>query len=278
MEHLPRAARLLRYEQITSGIVADIETGRVIKYLSPWLGGGPPSNAKSKRIYEGLINDLILWCAQMNRGYRHTEWITAKQAASWGGRPRKGEKPTTILFGRPRTGGQRGYGGLVQVFNVEQCVGLPSGPQLPDPSWQWRFPPLERLVSRMKIDFRVGGTAAIYHPKEDYIQVPDPGLYYHPGRDWPRTVVHEVCHSTKHPSRLNREKLDREPHVASAREELLAELATAYVLANMRHYAPTASPSYIADWLHFAKVESDYLFEIAAAATDIAEYILEFDR
>lgn len=68
MEHLPRAARLLRYEQITRGIVADIEAGRVIKYRSPWLGGGPASNAKTKRVYEGLINELILWCAQMNGG------------------------------------------------------------------------------------------------------------------------------------------------------------------------------------------------------------------
>jgi antirestriction protein ArdC len=278
VEHLPRAARLLRYEQITRGVVADIEEGRIVKYRSPWLGGGPPSNALSKRIYEGLINDLILWCSKTNRGYKRTEWLTAKQAASWGGRPRKGEKPTTILFGRPRSGGQRGYGRLVQVYNVEQCVGLPQGPQPPDPSWQWHFSRLERLVSRMKIDFRVRGNQAIYHPTDDYVQVPPPALYLRPGRDWPRTVVHEVCHATAHPSRLNREPLDREPHVARAREEVLTELATAYVLANMKVYVPTASPSYIMHWLRFSKADADYLVEIAPAAVEIAEYILECDR
>lgn len=278
MEHLPRAARLLRYERITRGIVADIEEGRIVKYRSPWLGGGPASNAISKRIYEGLINEMILWCAQMNRGYTRTEWITAKQAASWGGRPRKREKSTTIIFGRPRSGGQHGFGRLVQVFNVEQCVGLPPGPQLPDQSWQWKFPRLERLVSRMKIDFRVRGAEAIYHPTEDYVQVPPPALYFRPGRDWPRSVVHEVCHATKHPSRLNREPLDRELHVGRAREEVLAELATAYVLANMGVYVPTASPSYIMHWLKFSKADTDYLFEIAPAAIKIAEYILAFDH
>lgn len=278
MEHLPRAARLLRYEQITRGIVADIEEGRITKYRSPWLGGGPASNAKTGRIYEGLINDLILWCSKTNRGYKHTEWITERQAASWGGRPRTREKSTTLIFGRPRSGGQHGFGRLVQVYNLEQCIGLPPGRQLPDQSWQWKFPRLERLVAMMGIDFRVEGTQAIYHPAEDYVQVPPPGLYYRPGGDWPRSVVHEVCHATKHPLRLGRWPLDREPHVARAREEVLTELATAYVLANMKVYVPTASPSYIMHWLRFSKADADYLVEIAPAAVEIAEYILECDR
>jgi len=264
--------------QITKGIVNDIEKRRTSRWAVPWANGGHCVNARTNRPYTGELNTLILSCAETNAGYKTARWLTEGQALSWGGWIKEGEKPTTLIFGD--AGGKNsghGFGNLVQVFNVEQCGGLPPEPRLPDQGFVWTFPRLERLIASCGADFRIGGRHAFYHPDEDYIQVPPPSSFFQPTA-FVRTCVHELCHWTKRSSRLDRKPLDAVKHVAAAREEVLVELATAYVLAYMRAFSRPTSPSYIKEWLRYAKADNSYLFEIAPAAVEIAEYILAFDR
>lgn len=263
-------------EQITKGIVKDIKERRTSRWAVPWANGGHCVNAVTNRPYIGELNILILSCAETNAGYLTARWLTERQAQSLGGWIRAGEKPTTILFGRPgKAGTRRGYGNLVQVFNLEQAQGLPPLPPLPDPEFHWSFPRVERLIANCGADFRIGGRRAFYHSRNDFCQVPPPSRFFKPDAFvW--TCVHELAHWTKHPSRLNRPPLDAVKHVADAREEVLIELATAYIIAYMRLYSFPASPSYIKEWLRYAKVESTYLMDIQGHARNIAEYILRF--
>lgn len=263
-------------EQITKGIVNDIDQRRTSRWVVPWANGGHCANARTNRPYTGELNRLILSCAETNGGYTTSRWLTERQARDWGGCIRDGEKPTAIMFGRPgSTATGRGYGNLVQVFNVDQIVGLPPGPALPDQELVWAFPWLERLIAKSGADFRVGGRHAFYHSTEDYIQVPPPSSFFAP-RAFVRTCVHELGHWTKHPARLNRKPLDAVKHVAAAREEILVELATAFVLGYRRVYAQPSSPSYIKEWLRYAKADGSYLIEIAPHARAVAAYLLAF--
>lgn len=265
-------------EQITKGIVKDINERRTSRWAVPWANGGHCVNAMTNRPYTGELNILILSCTETNAGYVTAQWLTERQAQSLGGWIREGEKPTTILFGRSgKAGTRRGYGNLIQVFNLDQVEGLPPLPRLPDSAFHWSFPRVERLIANCRADFRIGGRRAFYHSREDYIQVPPPSRFFKPDAFvW--TCVHELAHWTKHPTRLNRPPLDAVKHVADAREELAVELTTAFLLQALGHHSWPIAPSYIKEWLRFAKAEADYLFEIAPAAIEIAEYILAFDR
>jgi len=252
-----RRAELSRlWEDITKGIVADLERGSVTRWRSPWQGGDHPMNLATGRMYLGELNTLILSCAQTQYGYRTAQWLTARQAVTLGGWVKRGARPTTVLFGKPgNNSGQRGMGRLIPVFNVDQIGGLPPGPKLSDPSWSWSFPRVERLIGAIGMDFRIGGTQAYWHRAQDYIRVPPANLFYQPS-DWLRTALHEICHSTAHPSRLNRKPRADSWHVAQAIEEILVEMATTYLLEHLRLYSTHSASSYIAAWLRYAKADS----------------------
>ena len=263
-------------EQITKGIVKDIQERRTSRWAVPWANGGHCVNAMTNRPYTGEMNILILSCAETNAGYMTARWLTERQARSLGGWIRAGEKPTTILFGRPgREGTRGGYGNLVQVFNVDQCKGLPPLPSPPNPTFQWSFPRLERLIANSGADFRIGGRRAFYHSREDFIQVPPPSRFFKlDAFVW--TCAHELAHWTKHPARLDRPPLDAVKHVADAREELAVELATALLLQALGYHAWPISLGYIKEWLRFAKADASYLFEVTPEARRIAEYLMSF--
>lgn len=263
-------------DQVTKGIIQDIHQRRTSHWLVPWANGGFPVNAYTNRPYLGELNVLILSCAETEGGYQTPRWLTARQAWKMGGEVKSGARPTTVLFGRGADATGSSYGRLIQLFNVDQCTDLAS-PPLPPREVLVSFPRLERLIAASGVDFRVGGRRGFYQRAEDYVQVPPPSRYFHAG-GWTRTVVHELAHATQHPARQDRKPLDDVKHVAAAREELLAELATAFVLARMRLYSSPASPSYIKAWLRYAKVESDYLLQLQPQAQAIAEYLLAFDR
>lgn len=56
-----------------------------------------PPNAATGRGYSG-INVLILWEAVIEHGFPGQSWITFRQALSFGGSVRKGERGTTVVY------------------------------------------------------------------------------------------------------------------------------------------------------------------------------------
>jgi antirestriction protein ArdC len=72
------------YEEITTRIIAELETGR-LPWAQPWGTAAAktplamPKNASTGRQYSG-INVLILWGAVIEHGFPGQSWITFRQA------------------------------------------------------------------------------------------------------------------------------------------------------------------------------------------------------
>ena len=90
------------YDEITDNIIAELEAGRV-PWVQPWgtaAARAPlamPKNASTARQYGG-INVLILWGAVIERGFTGQSSLTFRQALSLGGRVRKSERGTTVVY------------------------------------------------------------------------------------------------------------------------------------------------------------------------------------
>ena len=88
------------YQEITDKIVRELEQGR-LPWVQPWGAVkaplGLPKNAATGRAYSG-VNVLILWVACTERGFGTQKWLTYRQAVKLGGRVRKGEKGTTLVY------------------------------------------------------------------------------------------------------------------------------------------------------------------------------------
>ena len=124
------------YQTVTDQIIAAIEGSNTL----PWVAGFEtdnraaltmPHNRVSKKNYSG-VNVLLLWCAQMERGYTCNTWLTYKQSTELGGNVRKGEKGAQIVFFKQlqkealNSSGEavkQSFGMLRKytVFNIEQC-------------------------------------------------------------------------------------------------------------------------------------------------------------
>src|ERR1700719_1135170 len=91
----PRHAPASRYDEITTKIIGELESGRV-PWVQPWgtaAAKAPlamPKNAATGRLYSG-INVLILWGSLIEHGFPLQGWITFRQALGLGGHVRKGE-------------------------------------------------------------------------------------------------------------------------------------------------------------------------------------------
>jgi antirestriction protein ArdC len=85
-------------------------------------------------------------------------------------------------------------------------------------------------------------------PSEDFIQVPPPSSYFEPV-NWHRTVCHELGHWTGAEHRLNRDMSVDFGSASYAREELVAEMAGAFVCAALGIVPTVRHADYIGSWL-----------------------------
>jgi antirestriction protein ArdC len=281
------------YAEVTARIIAELEAGR-FPWVQPWdnvpAAAGLPRNAASGRTYSG-INILLLWGAVIDRGYPTQNWLTFAQALDGGGSVRRGEKGVAIVFADrfvPEAEKQRAeqsgadprevpFLKRFTVFNVAQCDGLPermSAAPAPLPECQ-RIPVAEALIAATGADFRIGGNRAFYCPSEDYVAVP-PQPAFRAQIDYYRTALHELGHWTGHPSRLARDFSGRFGTPAYAREELTAELASAYLCASLSIQPTVRHADYIGSWLEVLKGDERAIFRAAARASRAADFLLAF--
>ncbi len=283
------------YREITEKIIAELEQGTV-PWVRPWGSGGQgpslslPKNALTAKTYSG-INILLLWEALINRGFASCHWLTFKQALELDGSVRKGEKGTHVFYAdrfipekeRERVQAEGGEPESVPflkrytVFNVEQCDGLPKhlfAPRPPLPECQI-IPEAQALILATGADFRVGGDVAIYVPSEDAIRVPHQSAFIDQ-INYYRTAFHELGHWTGHSSRLARDLSHRRGSSGYAREELVAEMATAFVCASLGIVPTVRHSDYIGSWLQVLKEDSRAIFKAASQASKAADYILKF--
>lgn len=279
------------YETITNDILAELEKG-VAPWVKPWDAspGGEtlllPHNALTRKRYRG-VNILILWRAALRKGYRHSAWIGFHQARELGGHVRKGETATPIVYGstfvpkeergKPEEEQQRvPFLKKRVVFNVEQIAGLPEDlsriPEpvpLPDASAG-----VERFLRTVGAQVRHGGDRAFYSPPFDFIALPNPEAF-ESAPFYYATSLHEHAHWTGHESRLDRDLTGRFGEPSYAAEELVAELAAAYLCAQLSIPGRLRHAEYLGSWIKLLRDNHRAIFAAAARATDAALYLSE---
>ena len=281
------------YAEVTCKIIAELEAGRC-PWVQPWhnagVAPGLPRNALSSRKYSG-INILLLWGAVIERGYPSQSWMTFRQALEAGGCVRKGERGTTIVFTdkfTPRDEQERAAtdGGdprqitflkRFAVFNVAQCDGLPERMTIEAPPIPTReiVPVAEALIAATGADFRIGGNRAFYSPSDDFVAVPPQPAFTHQ-IDYYRTALHELGHWTGHNSRLARGFSGFFGSQSYTREELCAELASAYLCASLKIQPTVRHSDYIGSWLEVLRNDERAIFRAASLASKTADYLLAF--
>ena len=283
------------YQEITDKIIAELEAGRA-PWVQPWgmaAAKAPlamPRNASTHRRYSG-INVLILWGAVIERGFSTQSWLTFRQALGLGGNVRKGERGTTVVYAdrftpederrrAEQTGEEPGAIPFLKrftVFNTDQCEGLPEeiAKVAPPPPPGLIEPQAEALIAATGADFRIGGARAFYSPTHDFVQVPPPQAYFEP-INWHRTACHELAHWVGHPSRLARDLSGSYGSKAYAREELIAEMAGAFVCASLGIVPTVRHADYLGSWLEVLREDDRAIVRAASAASKAADYLLAF--
>jgi antirestriction protein ArdC len=287
------AVRANLYQDVTDAVVRELEQGAV-PWVKPWAAAsaplGMPRSAASRKFYSG-INVLILWDSVLKRGFASQEWLTFRQALNLGGHVRRGEKGTTICHAdsfipkseRERAAETGEAANVVPflkrfvVFNVEQCEGLPAHivakPKPVDPSAL--NADADALIAATAARFVEGGGEAFYHQGEDFIRLPFRETFLSPA-DYYCTALHELGHWTALPLRLNRDLKHRFGSSAYAREELIAELTSAFLCAHLNILPQIRHAGYLGRWLQILKEDARAIFHAASQASKASEFILAF--
>ena len=94
--------------------------------------------------------------------------------------------------------------------------------------------------------------------------------------NWHCTAFHELGHWTGHKSRLDREHSGSFGSKSYAREELVAEMAGAFVCASLGIVPTVRHADYIGSWLEVLREDNRAIVRAASAASKAADHILGF--
>lgn len=274
------------YQQVTDKIVALLESGGAGGGID-WArrASGIPRNFGTRAAYNG-INVLLLWATAQELGYKHNYWLTYKQATDMGGQVRKGEKGTLCAFykmiERTSKNGDGDDSEQVPVispfwlFNLDQIDGLavPSG----EIAWSEyaQIEAAENVLAKSGAVIHEGGTKASYSPSRDVISVPD-RTQFKSVTDFYSVALHELTHWTGAKTRLAREFDTRFGSEAYAFEELVAEIGSAFLNAELGIIA-TSLPNhacYLASWLKVLRNDKRAIFTAASQASKAHRFILD---
>jgi len=165
------------------------------------------------------------------------------------------------------------------VFNLAQCEGLRAealNARAADPAplpEREVVPIAEEVIAASGVDFRIGGDRAFYAPAHDFVQVPPQPAFFQQ-INYYRTALHELTHATGHPSRLGRKLTTAFGSKDYAREELVAEMGSAFLCAALGIVPTVRHADYLASWLEVLREDNRAIFRAASAASKAADWLL----
>jgi antirestriction protein ArdC len=218
--------------------------------------------------------------SQMVSGYPSADWISFRQALSLGGHVRKGEHGTAIFFytvvekDKEDTDRARRFPVLKSytVFNVAQCEGLEIVDDRPAKEPFERLADSDAFIAAIGATIRYGGDRAYYSPSSDEIVLPNPESFSAPEHFY-ATALHELAHHSGAKHRLAREFGKRFGDDAYAFEELVAELTSAYLCAELNIPGTLRHPEYLASWVKTLRADAKALLTAGARASEAADYL-----
>jgi antirestriction protein ArdC len=278
------------YADVFEQIITEMEQGRT-PWVRPWTGGGPYNAATGRRYSGGNVIALLFAGAK----YTAQGWLTWNQAIEAGCVVRKGEKSTTVFFmskavkkagetdesGEPDSTGKayffaRGF----RVFNVEQLDELEPGAldrlkARHTPETLQGFEAIEEaeeLVERSGAEITHGGGVACYIPSLDVIRMPEAETFTS-REGYYATLFHELAHWTGGEKRLKRITPARFGSETYAFEELVAELASAFLSGRFGFAQISQSAAYLKGWAKACRQHPEMLAKAASLAQKAADYL-----
>lgn len=283
------------HAEITNKLIAAIEADPDRPSM-PWRRSSAPlfmpENALTKNPYNG-INIVSLWVSAEAQSFTSPVWATYRQWAELGAQVRKGEKSSPVIFYKEYEtdpspdnaddDGKRRVARASHVFNASQVDGFDQ-PGAPEPLGPVeRIAAADRFITSTGAKVEHGGERAFYRPSTDHIQMPDEGLFC--GTDtmtrseaYFAVLSHETLHWSGAKHRLDREFGKRFGDAAYAAEELVAEIGSAFLCAELGITQDVRADhaQYLAQWLKLLKDDSRAIFTAAAKASEAVAYLRKF--
>lgn len=286
------------YQEVTDTIVEAIETGNIQSWIRPWAQSGAifPKNFVKGNQYRG-VNILLLWYMASLKGYEHHLWATFKQIKSKGGSVLKGEKSSEVIFWnvKEKEVGETIINGdgkeevvmkkkksfilrYYRVFNIAQTDLNIADFVEPVETDEFKIiENAEKYIANIPHDVRHGQGRAFYNPARDFIGLPNKEDFTAPGHYY-STHAHELGHWSGSKSRLNRDLSGRFGDESYAMEELVAELSSAFVCAQLGIDGELQHKDYVANWLKVLKDDNKAVFTAASKAQCVVDYLDKFQE
>lgn len=289
-------------EKLAEAFIAALSEGKL-----PWIAcwrSGQPENAVTGKRYRG-VNSAILSYYADDRGYTDSRWCTYNQAQKKGWQVRKGSEGCPVEYWAYYDTKQKKLlswpdaNQLLKdkeyadkylvlrsrtfiVFNAAQIDGIPAQQLQAQTNIDAIRQQRDTLLRNMALSYQEQGSRAYYSPGLDMVTLPPESTFFDT-YSYACTFLHECGHATGHPSRLNRDLSGGFGSESYAREELRAEIASAFTAQTigLRLTDEQLQPhmdrhkAYIQAWAAVLMDAPEELFRAIKDAEKISDYLLE---
>lgn len=270
------------YQEVTDKIVQFIESNQCLPWEKPWNSLTPPSNYMTRNPYHG-INLLLTSLAP----FTHQYWLTFNQCRSLGGKVKKGEKSTPIIyFSRKQfeeDGEDKSFSFLKKysIFNIEQTdLNIPKE-EVKELGEFESIKACENIVDGYKDGPSISHDTSIayFDPKLDVIRLPSKGSFKS-NLGYYSTLFHEFGHSSGSIFRLARDGVTKPTKFKSilySKEEIIAELCSSFLSASVGVTIDKeikSSADYINSYISAFKNDPKLIVQASAQAQKACNYIL----
>ena len=274
--------------------VFEIATERMVTLLesgtNPWRKTWststfqPPMNYTNKRIYSG-INFFLLSL------FDNPYWMTYKQIIQRGGAVKKGAKTEIVFYwlwtyfdsnGKITKNENEAVKKIpklryYRVFNAPDIEGIEfkyPKPQQLNPNEKYNH--CEQLIeSTDAVIKNINSNQPYYNFVKDFINMPIIGSFDNSDFYY-STLFHELGHWTGSKTRLNREFPSKFADEKYSKEELVAEMTSAFLCAEMgidNNDLANNSAAYLQGWINALKGDSKLIITAASAAQKAFNFI-----
>ena len=133
---------------------------------------------------------------------------------------------------------------------------------------------INKIIDKLNVKYKEEGNKAFYNIKDDQVVLPERNKFFDK-YSYYATQLHELCHSTRHESRLNRFEInDKQDY---AREELIAEISSSFLMQKL-DINPKAEDynnhkAYIQSWIKILKDKPNELFKAISESNKVCDYV-----
>jgi antirestriction protein ArdC len=264
-------------KMVQEKVLSMLEEG-TIPWKKTWSGGegGKAKNIITNKVYQGTNFFLLNF-----QGYTSPYWLSFKQAKDLGGNVKKGEKSSFVVFwttlikedAKTEKEVKFPFMRYTAVFNLDQTEGVKVPERSEEVIKKYNNSPIENceqiLSEFTNFPGIVWGMKPCYNHTMDQIGMPKIDRF-ESAEEYYAVFFHEMGHSTRHLTRLDRTK------TSYAKEELVAEMTACFLCAEAGIETSTIKNqvAYIQGWRKEISNDVKLVTQAASQAIKAANYIM----